>query len=152
MLVSEPIDACGRNRQRRTLVMREFVNTRDGATLVAGFVWGLRNRLELDGAEAHDLVGRSVPNFAFDDGRTVGELMRDGLPFVLDFTDSADVAAVAREHDGARLKLLQRGAQQQLGLAALFVRADGIVAWALDAGQPFDAAALRRALERWVGK
>jgi hypothetical protein len=55
-------------------IVRDLISTRDGATYIAGRVWGLFTHYDLGGD--HPLVGHSVPNFEFDDGARIGELMQ----------------------------------------------------------------------------
>ena len=47
-------------------IMRDLIDTRDGATYFAGRVWGINTRYNLGGD--HPLAGRSVPNFELEDG------------------------------------------------------------------------------------
>ncbi|MEO8000171.1 MAG: FAD-dependent monooxygenase, partial [Gemmatimonadaceae bacterium] len=108
-------------------IVRDLINTRDGATYFAGRVWGVATHYELDGT--HPLVGYSVPNFKFEDGTTVGELMRGGLGVLLDFNSSAELKFVATGY-GTRLQYASGRAKEQPGLSALLIRPDGIVAWA----------------------
>ncbi len=63
--------------------MRDLMDTRDGATYMAGRVWGVCTHYDLGGG--HPLVGHSVPNFEFEDGAKIGELMRAGQAVLLDF-------------------------------------------------------------------
>ncbi|WP_051972184.1 FAD-dependent monooxygenase [Massilia sp. 9096] len=135
-------------------VMQDLMQTRDGATYVAGRVWGMHTRLDLGGS--HALTGRSMPNFAFPDGVTVDAAMRDGRGLLLDFSTTANVryASVAAEY-GARLRYLVGQVENRLGIGAALVRPDGIVAWAIgDAAggdDPDGIDALRRAVARWFG-
>ena len=64
------------NARALNAILRDLMDTRDGATYVAGRLWGFTTRYDLGGD--HPLVGHSVPNFEFEDGTTIGELMRDG--------------------------------------------------------------------------
>jgi 2-polyprenyl-6-methoxyphenol hydroxylase-like FAD-dependent oxidoreductase len=119
-------------------VMRDLIATRDGATYFAERVWNVLLRYDLDGA--HPLVGRSCPDFAFADGTRVGELLRDGIGLLLDFTGSLGAL------DGWRH--VTSGAADRLGLSAALVRPDGFVAWASDG--PPDRVDLARAAARWA--
>ena len=122
-------------------IVRDLLNTRDGATYFAGRVWGIFTHYELGGS--HPLVGYSVPNFEFEDGLTIGELLRDGQGVLLDFGGNASLGALA---DG-RLRYVGGRAKEQLGLKVVLVRPDGIVAWAAE-GEP-DFGELREAAARW---
>ena len=84
-------------------VVRDLLNTRDGATYIAGRVWGVATHYDLGGA--HPLVGHSVPNFEFEDGTTIGELMRDGQGMLLDFNRNASLETLASEQDRKSTRL-----------------------------------------------
>jgi 2-polyprenyl-6-methoxyphenol hydroxylase-like FAD-dependent oxidoreductase len=108
-------------------VVAGLTATEDGAACMAGRLWGIETRYELGGG--HPLSGRSAPDFAFDDGTRFGEHMRDGRAILLDFSANAALQRLA-EAGGAGLRYLAAAAQDRLGVAALLVRPDGIVAWA----------------------
>jgi hypothetical protein len=76
-------------------------------------------------------VGHSVPNFEFEDGVRIGELMHDGRGMLLDFDGIASLKSLANEY-GDQLKYVSGRAKEQLGLSAVLVRPDGFVAWASD--------------------
>jgi 2-polyprenyl-6-methoxyphenol hydroxylase-like FAD-dependent oxidoreductase len=125
-------------------IVRDLIATRDGATYFAGRVWGVNLRYDL--GETHPLAGRSAPDFTFEDGTTIGELLRDGRGLLLDFTADAALAAAAGEA-GKRILYVARRAADRGSVGALLVRPDGIVAWAAD-GTP-DVDDFRRAAARW---
>jgi 2-polyprenyl-6-methoxyphenol hydroxylase-like FAD-dependent oxidoreductase len=135
-----------RNPQARALnaIFRDLMNTRDGATYFAGRVWGIFTSYDLGGD--HPLVGRSVPNFEFVAGTTIGELMRDGRGILLDFDDRTVLKTCASEY-GAQMKYISGPAKERLGVSALLIRPDGIVAWASDTDPDIDE--LRGAAARW---
>lgn len=125
-------------------IFRDLLTTRDGATYVAGRVWGLCTQYDLGGI--HPLVGYSVPNFAFDDGTTLGELMPDGQGILLDFAGNAALKTWASNYSG-QLNYVSGRANEPLGLCAALVRPDGFVAWAAD-NNP-DVRELQQAAARW---
>ncbi|SHG75561.1 FAD-dependent oxidoreductase [Massilia sp. CF038] len=112
-------------------IVSDLMQTVDGATYIAGRVWGIGTRLDL--GDGHPLDGHSVPNFALDTGATVGELLRDGRALLLDFGGLRSGDALVRGYRG-QIRYLAARAHDQLGLGALLIRPDGIVAWACDAG------------------
>jgi 2-polyprenyl-6-methoxyphenol hydroxylase-like FAD-dependent oxidoreductase len=126
-------------------IVRELINTRDGATYIAGRVWGVATHYDL--GCAHPLVGHSVPNFEFEDGARIGELMHDGQAMLLDFDRSASLKTLASEY-GVRIKYVSSRAKEQLGLSAVLIRPDGIIAWASD-NDP-DCSELEKAAARWL--
>jgi 2-polyprenyl-6-methoxyphenol hydroxylase-like FAD-dependent oxidoreductase len=110
-------------------IIRDLINTRDGATYIAARVWGIHTHYHLSGD--HTLVGYSVPNFVLEDGTTIGELMHDGKGMLLDFDGNASLKTLASEYSD-QLKYVAGGAKDQSGLSAVLIRPDGIVAWAAD--------------------
>ncbi len=125
-------------------IVRDLVNTRDGATYFAGRVWGVNTHYNLN--SEHPLAGGSVPNFELENGVTIGELMHDGRGILLDFDGNASIQTLASEY-GSRIKYVSGKAKKQLGLSAVLIRPDGIVAWAAD-GEP-DCSELQKAAARW---
>jgi 2-polyprenyl-6-methoxyphenol hydroxylase-like FAD-dependent oxidoreductase len=134
------------NARALSAILRDLMDTRDGATYVAGRLWGITTRYDLDGD--HPLVGHSVPNFEFADGTTIGELMRDGRGILLDFNRNASLEALASEY-GDRIKFVSGRATEQLGLTTVLIRPDGFVASASD-NVP-DEKSLRGAVALWFG-
>src|ERR1700753_791002 len=93
-------------------VIRDLMETRDGATYFAGRVWGVATHYDLGGS--HPLVGHSVPNYEFEDRSTVGELMHDGKGMLLDFYGNASLKSLAGEYSG-RVKYVSGRAKETLG-------------------------------------
>jgi 2-polyprenyl-6-methoxyphenol hydroxylase-like FAD-dependent oxidoreductase len=128
-------------------IIRDLMDTRDGATYIAGRVWGVSTRYDVGGD--HPLVGHSVPNFEFEDGATIGELMHDGQGILLDFDSNASLKTLASEY-GDRIKYVSGRAKEQFGLSAALVRPDGMIAWASD-NDP-NCSELQKAAARWLMK
>jgi 2-polyprenyl-6-methoxyphenol hydroxylase-like FAD-dependent oxidoreductase len=125
-------------------IVRDLMNTRDGATYFAGRVWGISTQYDLGGS--HPMAGRSVPNFEFEDGTEIGGLMNDGRGILLDFDSNASLKAWAGGYDD-RIKYVSGRAKEQLGLSTALIRPDGIVAWACD-NDP-DLGELQKVSARW---
>jgi len=136
------------SRSSRALraVVRDVAATRDGATYLAERVWGVGLRYELGGV--HPLVGRSLPDFTLTDGRRAGELLRAGGGLLLDFKSRLSLKALARRWPG-RVAYVGCDAVDRLGLDAMLVRPDGVVAWT-SVGEP-DVHAAAEAAIRWFG-
>ena len=128
-------------------ILRDLMETRDGATYMAARVWGVSTHYDL--GAGHPLVGYSVPNFEFEAGVTVGELMHDGHTILLDFESGALLKTLAREY-GGRLKYVSGRAKEQFGLSAALIRPDGIIAWATEYAP--DASEVQDAAARWLMK
>ncbi|WP_431217752.1 FAD-dependent monooxygenase [Puia sp. P3] len=123
-------------------IVRDLINTRDGATWFAGRVWGIFTRYDLGGD--HPLIGRSAPDFEFEDGTRLGQLMHDGQGILLDFCGNPSLRAFA-----GQLRYISARAKDQLGLTALLIRPDGMVARVACAGEA-DLDGLREAAGRWL--
>ncbi|MBZ9995848.1 FAD-dependent monooxygenase [Mesorhizobium sp. BH1-1-4] len=137
------------SRDSRALaaIVRDLIDTRDGATYFAERVWGVGLRYDLGGA--HPLVGRGAPDFGLADGTRLGELMRSGRGLLLDFDGRAPLQALGGRWSG-RIAYIASDARERLGLSALLVRPDGFVAWAAD-GEP-DIEEATQAASRWFGE
>ncbi len=126
-------------------IVRDLMNTRDGATYIAGGVWGVFTHYHL--GDDHPLVSHSVPNFEFEDGARIGELMHDGQRILLDFDKDAALKTLASEY-GDRMKYVCGRAKEQFALSVVLIRPDGITAWASD-NHP-DCRELQKAAARWL--
>jgi 2-polyprenyl-6-methoxyphenol hydroxylase-like FAD-dependent oxidoreductase len=125
-------------------IFRDLLNTRDGATYMAVRVWGIHTHYNL--GRKHPLVGYSVPNFVFEDGTTIGDILHNGRGILLDFVGKASLKTLANEY-GDRLTYISGPAKEQLGLSAVLIRPDGFVAWASDSEPEIQS--LRLAMARW---
>jgi 2-polyprenyl-6-methoxyphenol hydroxylase-like FAD-dependent oxidoreductase len=125
-------------------IVRDLMNTRDGATHIAARVWGVFTHYNLAGD--HPLVGHSVPNFEFEDGVRIGELMHDGQGMLLDFDSNASLKTLASEY-GDRMKYVSGRVKEQLGLSAVLIRPDGFITWASDS-EPSEQS-IRQAAALW---
>ena len=137
------------SRHSRALeaIIRDLIDTRDGATYFAERVWGISVRYDL--GSDHPLVGRSAPDFELADGTKLGELLRTGRGVLLDFDANAPLQALAARWSD-RIAYIAGDARDTLGLGAVLARPDGVVAWVAEsAPDPDDAA---RSLSRWFGQ
>jgi hypothetical protein len=125
-------------------IVRDLMNTRDGATYFAGRVWGVNTNCNLGGH--HPLTGRSVPNFELEDGTTIGSLMHTGQGILLDFNSNAALKTLAGEY-GDQIKYISSPAREQLGLNAVLIRPDGVIAWVADIDP--DISELQKAAASW---
>jgi len=128
-------------------IIRDLIDTGDGATYFAERVWGVSLRYDLGGS--HPLVGRSAPDFELVDGTRLGERLRSGQGLLLDFDAHPPLQALASRWNG-RISYVAQDARERLGLSALLVRPDGFVAWAADA-EP-DVKETAQAAARWFGE
>lgn len=137
------------SRSSRALeaIIRDLIATPDGATYFAERVWGVSLRYDLGGG--HPLVGHSAPDFELACGTRLGELLRDGRGLLLDFDLRAPLRALADRWHG-RISYVASDASDRLGLRAVLVRPDGVVAWATDIAPDLEETA--QAVTRWFGE
>jgi 2-polyprenyl-6-methoxyphenol hydroxylase-like FAD-dependent oxidoreductase len=128
-------------------VVRDLLETRDGTTYVFEKMSG--SSMRYDFGSAHPLVGRNAPDFLLEDGTSLGELMRDGLGVVLDFTAERRLAGPASAWRD-RVQYAAGTPVDGLGLEAVLVRPDGTVAWA--EGDDAAGAGFEEAVSRWFGR
>jgi 2-polyprenyl-6-methoxyphenol hydroxylase-like FAD-dependent oxidoreductase len=136
------------SRSSRALeaIIRDLINTGDGATYFAERVWGVSFRYDLGGG--HALVGRSVPDFELTDGTKLGDHLRNGKGLLLDFNAGSPLQALASRWSG-RIVYVVGDAKDRLGLSAVLVRPDGIVACASEVVPNHEE--VGQAASRWFG-
>lgn len=127
--------------QALNTIVRDLMNTPDGATYFAGRVWGIYTHYHMKGN--HPIVGHSVPNFEFTEGTKLGELMHNGQGIVLDFSGNVAIETLTHQY-GDQIRYISGQAKAQLGLSTLLIRPDGIIAWASEE-QP-DCSQLEKAI------
>ena len=74
-------------------IVKELIDTRDGASFFAHQIAGMWLRYPLPGD--HELIGRSAPDFEFDDGSRLGTLLHGGKAVLLDFVGNDALAHVS---------------------------------------------------------
>lgn len=127
-------------------ILRDLIDTGDGATYFAERVWGVMLRVDL--GEGHPLLGRSAPDLVLADGSRLATHLHSGRGLLLDLDAAAPLRDVATRCEG-RFDYLASTAKDGLGLRALLVRPDGVVAWAGEGAVDPDAVA--QAAARWWG-
>jgi len=132
--------------QAMQAVVRDLVGTGDVTTYMFRRFSGASIRHDV--GCAHPLAGRGAPELRLADGTHLGELMRDGRGVALDLTPAGRLRGAAEGWAG-RIRYAAGKAVDDLGLSAVLVRPDGIVAWASD-GEP-DEEEFARAAGRWFG-
>jgi 2-polyprenyl-6-methoxyphenol hydroxylase-like FAD-dependent oxidoreductase len=128
-------------------IIRDLIDTRDGATYFAERVWGVSLRYALGGN--HPLVGCSAPDFELADGARLGDLLRTGKGLLLDFDAQSALRTLASRWDG-RIMYVASDVKDRLGLSAVLLRPDGFVAWAAQAA--FNHEEVSQAASRWFGE
>lgn len=129
-------------------LLHDLMSTPAGTTYVYRRTSGLFDRFDLGGK--HPLVGRSAPDLRLDDGTRLGDLLRDGRGVALELGGDRSLEVAAKDWAG-RIRYAAGQARSDLGLSALLVRPDGVVAWATEESAP-DRDELARAAARWFGR
>jgi 2-polyprenyl-6-methoxyphenol hydroxylase-like FAD-dependent oxidoreductase len=127
-------------------VIRDLIDTKDGTNYFVGKISGVSMRYDLSGD--HPLIGRSAPDFELEDGRRLGDLLRDGRGVLLDFSTNESLQALCNGRQD-RLQYVASPAKDEKGLKALLIRPDGFVAWASD--DPTDVSGAEQSVQRWFG-
>lgn len=127
-------------------IVRDLMATREGATYVAGRVWGAALRYE-GGEAAGPLIGRSAPDVTLANGQRINEVLRNGRALLLDLSPAEPLRGVAADW-GRRLDYRAASSTIDPSCDAMLIRADGVVAWA---GSKDDENGLLLALARWIG-
>ncbi len=125
-------------------IIRDLIQTSGGAAYFTDRASGRALRYDL--GDGHPLVGRSAPDFVLADGSRLGDHLRGGQGLLLDFDGRPALRSLAARRLG--LGYLACDAENRLGLTALLVRPDGVVAWAAE-GEP-DPEAAAQAAARWI--
>ncbi|MFC4536676.1 FAD-dependent monooxygenase [Sphaerisporangium dianthi] len=126
-------------------VVNDLVETVTGTTYFAKRISGVWQRYDLPGD--HALVGGSAPDLALSDGSRLADHLHDGRALLFD--PAGDLRDLADGHRD-RMTVVTAGAKEHPELTGLFLRPDGVVAWAGEQGRA-DAGALEKALATWLG-
>lgn len=137
----------GPNAPALRQLLHDLMSTPAGTTYVYRRTSGLFDRYDLGGE--HPLVGRSAPDLRLDAGTRLGDLMQEGQGVVLELGGDRSLEATVGGWAG-RIRYAAGRARNDLGLRALLVRPDGVVAWATQ--DPPDRDELARAATRWFGR
>ncbi|MBT2213163.1 FAD-dependent monooxygenase [Actinomadura sp. NEAU-AAG7] len=127
-------------------LVHELLSTTDGTTLAYRRTAGLFDRYDL--GDAHPIVGGTAPDFHFEGGTRLGDLLRRGRGVLLDFRADGALRRAAERWRG-RLQYAAGPARDDLGFTAVLVRPDGVVAWA--GGEPPGLDTFEHAAARWFG-
>jgi 2-polyprenyl-6-methoxyphenol hydroxylase-like FAD-dependent oxidoreductase len=127
-------------------VIRDLIQTKDATSYFVGKMSGMLMRYDLGGD--HPLIGCSAPDFEFEDGTRLGDLLHGGKGVLLDLAESGELCALGQRWEG-RLQCVSAKAKEDKGLTAVLVRPDGFVAWATDA--EMDLSAVEASIRCWFG-
>jgi pentachlorophenol monooxygenase len=127
-------------------IVRDLIDTGDGATYFAEQLWGIT--LHYDLGSKHPLVGYSAPDLTFQNGDRLAEYLHAGTGVLINLAGDKHLR-VASERWRDQIKYVESAAQNSVGLSAALVRPDGFVAWAADG--EIDFGAFDRAIAQWFG-
>jgi len=127
-------------------IIYDLIGTREGTTYFAEKISGISLRYNLPGD--HPLIGRSAPDFEFEDGTRLGDYLHDGSGLLVDLACNEELGALSQRWSG-RVKYHSGKAKDSKGLSMLLVRPDGFVAWAEDAMQ--DTRVVEDTMQHWFG-
>ncbi|MGY1433626.1 FAD-dependent oxidoreductase [Streptomyces reniochalinae] len=136
----------GPNAPALRKLVHDLMRTTEGTTHVYRRTSGLFHHYDL--GDGHPLLGRSAPDFRFEDGTHLGDLLHTGQGVALDFTDDSALHGATRRWEG-RIRYASGRVRNSLGLTALLIRPDGAVVWA--APHAPDPAAFAQAAGQWFG-
>ncbi|MFD9270567.1 FAD-dependent oxidoreductase [Streptomyces goshikiensis] len=134
----------GPNAPALRKLVHELLSTTDGTTFAYRRTSGLFNRYDL--GNAHPLVGSTAPDFHFEDGVRLGDLLRQGQGVLLDFGADDALQRAARSWEG-RIQYVASRPRNDLGFTAVLVRPDGVVAWA--SGESLDPGTFEQVAAHW---
>ncbi|KAG5943125.1 hypothetical protein E4U59_000660 [Claviceps monticola] len=128
-------------------LVTDYMATNDGTTFFVNKIWGISRRYDLVGAQAHPLVGCSVPEFQFEDGSYLGSKLHEGKFMTVDFSGSKllEEATNLIQHWAGYLSC---SVKDRLGMNALLLRPDGVVAWVAEDEVKIDS--WKAAISQWM--
>ncbi|MFI5520007.1 FAD-dependent monooxygenase [Streptomyces platensis] len=137
----------GPNAPALRQLVHDLMRTADGTTHVYRKTSGLFHRYRLGSDKP--FIGCSAPDFRFEDGTRLGELLRHGRGVVLDFSTGRALEAAAKGWE-SRIHYAAGPARNDIGLGAALIRPDGVVAWASEPAPDRDA--FEQAATQWFGR
>ncbi|WP_326656789.1 FAD-dependent oxidoreductase [Streptomyces sp. NBC_00385] len=136
----------GPNAAALRQLVHDLMSTPSGTTHVYRNTTGLYNRYDL--GSGRPIVGCTAPDFRYEDGTSLGKLLRRGQGVVLDFSGDHALRPAAQGWKN-RVAYVPGSPRDTLGFSALLIRPDGVVAWAGEHAP--DRATFERAAARWFG-
>ncbi|KAG5919472.1 hypothetical protein E4U61_000858 [Claviceps capensis] len=128
-------------------LVTDYMATNDGTTFFVNKIWGISRRYDLVGAQAHPLVGCSVPDFQFEGGSYLGSKLHEGKFMTVDFSGSK-LLEEATDLVQPWVGYLSCSVKDRLGMNALLLRPDGVVAWVAEDEVKIDS--WKAALSQWM--
>ncbi|MEU6428400.1 FAD-dependent oxidoreductase [Microbispora sp. NPDC046973] len=130
-------------------VVSDLIETVSGTTYFVKKISGVWQRYEMPGGSGHPLVGRSAPDYEFEDGSRLADHLHDGRGLLVRQGGSGLVGAAVDGY-GDRIATVTAAIRDPHAPGAMLVRPDGVVAWA-QGPHDLDAEGFADALETWFG-
>jgi 2-polyprenyl-6-methoxyphenol hydroxylase-like FAD-dependent oxidoreductase len=127
-------------------VIRDLIQTRDATTYFVEKISGMSMHYNLQGD--HPLIGSSAPDFEFEDGKRLGDLLHNGKGLLLDLTEGKKLHTLGQPWND-RFNYVFAPVKDSKGLTAVLVRPDGFVAWVAES-EP-DLSTAEQSIKRWFG-
>jgi len=128
-------------------VIRDLIQTRDATTYFVEKISGMSMHYNLPGD--HPLIGSSAPDFEFEDGTRLGNLLHNGKGLLLDLTEGNKLHDLGQTWNN-RLNYASAQVKDSKGLTAALIRPDGFVAWVAES-EP-DVSTAEQSIQRWFGE
>ncbi|MEU8178887.1 FAD-dependent oxidoreductase [Microbispora hainanensis] len=135
-------------RAARTVVA-DLLGTVTGTTYFVKKISGVWQRYDMPGGSGNPLVGRSAPDYEFEDGSRLADHLHDGRGLLVRPTGSR-LDGTAADGYGDRVATVTAAIRDAHAPGALLVRPDGVVAWVEDP-ETTDSEGLADALKTWFG-
>jgi 2-polyprenyl-6-methoxyphenol hydroxylase-like FAD-dependent oxidoreductase len=127
-------------------VIRDLIQTRDATTYFVEKISGMSTCYDL--GNDHPLVGRSAPDFEFEDGTRLGLMLHGGRGVLLDFTENWELRTLGQTRPD-RLRYFSVKTNDSKGITSMLVRPDGFVSWVSESEA--DLLTLEDTIQRWFG-
>ncbi|MEN3533770.1 FAD-dependent oxidoreductase [Microbispora sp. ZYX-F-249] len=125
-------------------VVADLIETVTGTTYFVKKISGVRQRYDMPGAGEHPLVGRSVPDYEFEDGSRVADHLHEGRGLLV------SQGEIGLDGYDDRVATITTAVRDPHAPGSFLVRPDGFVAWARDP-RGAGGEGLETALETWFG-
>ena len=147
-----------KTRQLRRIVEHDLLGTGQGMTSVVKLTSGIAQRYTLDGrteaasvdndgAGGPGVAGRLIGDIRLENGARLADHAHHGRFVLLDRTPEQRLSRLATGWADRITAISDSGGDP----AGLLMRPDGVVVWAVPAGEDPDPEALEQALQQWAG-
>ena len=135
-------------------VVADLMGTWDGMTAIVNKISGVLQRVDLRQdyePGSHALLGRSVPDITLANGASLRSAFASGRFVLLDRSHDAVFLAAATLWQDRIVFVDDCSTSETKEILAMLIRPDGVIVWLSRTHEHIDTAALRTALQAWVG-